>query len=149
MIESAGYTQTGSIYPLHLLHLLITMSCLSCLNRICIIVWAQPEISLPHVCFWCVFSLAVLSVGSSYIALQCPQVQIYYHHAGLWTGHHLCPQLLAPSSSTQVSHCHRPPLALFIQSVMGDGLAIVLNHSEYSCFGPFQPKTLQATWLGL
>lgn len=48
--------------------------------------------------------LAVLSVGSSYIALQCPQVQVHHYHVGLWTGHHLCPQLPAPAFGAQVSH---------------------------------------------
>lgn len=48
--------------------------------------------------------LAVLSVGSSYIALQCPQVQVHHYHVGLWIGHHLCPQLPAPAFGAQVSH---------------------------------------------
>lgn len=51
--------------------------------------------------------LSVLSVWSSYIALQCPQVQIHDHHAGLWAGHHICPQFPAPSSGAQVSHWHQ------------------------------------------
>lgn len=56
---------------------------------------------------FCVRSL-VLSVGSSYFALQCSQVQINHYYAGLWPGHHLCPQLSATSSRTQVSGslCH-------------------------------------------
>lgn len=55
--------------------------------------------------------LSVLSVRSPYIALQCPQIQIYHHHAGLWTGHHVCPQLPAPPPCPQVrlSHQHLCP----------------------------------------
>lgn len=48
--------------------------------------------------------LSVLSVWPSNIALQCPQIQIHHYHVGLWAGHHLGPQLPAPSSGAQVSH---------------------------------------------
>lgn len=49
------------------------------------------------------FDLLVLSVRSPHVALQCPQVQIHHHYAGLWPGHHLCPQLSASSTCAQVS----------------------------------------------
>lgn len=75
---------------------LLYLSCILLLSQF-VVIFLSVSLMTPS-------CLSVLSVWPSNIALQCPQIQIHHYHVGLWAGHHLSPELPAPSSGAQVSH---------------------------------------------